>query len=442
MTQNKTLFAQTIGAANCAEIDVEAEVRRHRTPPCTGVRLMKRHIVCIASEHKGNEFLDEAHNAGWEVTLVTRKKLLDAAWPWTALNDVTTVADDASEEDYVRAVTNVAGSRTVDRVVGLDEFDVLTAAMAREHLQLGGMTSSHALRFRDKLAIRNIASAAGIPCPEYTNTFDRAGIDGFLDTVPAPWIVKPRSEVSAFGIRKCETRDEVWKVLDDLDARNTWRDHPSQFLIERFIEGSVFHVDSVVAGEKILAAGVSRYGTPPFSVSHHGGVFTSSIVPYRSKERRSLERLNAELLAAFKYERGVSHAEFLQSNADGRFYLLEVACRVGGAYIANVLEHACNLNLWREWAKLETATAEKPYKLPKMRKEFAGVALALANQDEPDTSHYDEPEIVYRVSKSKHIGLIFHSPKQQRIEELLSTYSIRITADFLAVAPAKERYDD
>src|SRR5262249_19255789 len=128
---------------------------------------MKNHIVCIASEHKGNEFLDEAQNAGWNVTLVTRKKLLDWPWVWTALGDVKTVADDATPDDYIRTITNIAGSRPIHRVVGLDEFDVITAARAREHLQLGGMSSSHALRFRDKLTMRHIASAAGIPCPEF-----------------------------------------------------------------------------------------------------------------------------------------------------------------------------------------------------------------------------------------------------------------------------------
>jgi len=403
---------------------------------------MKRHIVCIASEHKGNEFLDEAQNAGWHVTLVTRKKLLDEPWLWPALNDVRTVEDNASQEDYVRAITNIAGTRNIDRVVGLDEFDVMTAAMAREHLQLGGMTSSHALRFRDKLSMRNIASTFGIPCPEYTGVFNENHINEFLDRVPAPWIVKPRYEVSAFGIRKCETREQVWQVLGDLDKRNNWRDHPSQFVLEKFIVGNVFHVDSIVNNGKVLAAGVSKYGTPPFSVSHYGGVFTTSIVPYRSKERKALEKLNSQLLEAFKYERGVSHAEFLQSAEDGKFYLLEVACRVGGAYIANVLEHACNFNLWREWARLETSTEEKPYKLPKLRKDFAGVALALAKTDAPDTSHYTDDEIVYRVTKPKHVGLIFYSRKQKRVETLLDTYTRRISEDFLAVAPAKERYDD
>lgn len=403
---------------------------------------MKNHIVCIASEHKGNEFLEAAQNSGWRVTLVTRKKLLDEPWSWTAISEVKTVEDDAQPVEYVRAITNLAGSSRIDRLVGLDEFDVITAALAREHLQIDGMSSSYVRRFRDKLTMRNIASKAGIACPEFIGAFNQDEINRFLELVPAPWIVKPRHEVSAFGIRKCETSQQVWDVLTELDNRNTWRDHPSQFLVERFIEGSVFHVDSVVSGGKVVAAGVSQYGKTPFDVSHYGGVFTSYTVPYRSKERKELEKLNQQLVSAFEYKQGVAHAEFLQSKLDGRFYLLEIACRVGGAYIANVHEQACNFNLWREWAKLETASSEKPYKLPKLRKEYAGIALALARVDEPDTTHYEDSEIVYRVKKPKHVGLIFCSPKQQRLQELLGVYTERITHDFLEVAPAKERHDD
>ncbi|HQU84164.1 MAG TPA: ATP-grasp domain-containing protein [Pyrinomonadaceae bacterium] len=403
---------------------------------------MKNYIVCIASEHKGNEFLEQCKENGWHVTLVTREKLLDEPWQWTCIDNVKTVPNEAKFEDYVRAITNVAGNQPVHRVVGLDEFDVLTAAFAREHLQLGGMSPSHAVRFRDKLTMRNIASHAGIPCPEFVGAFNMEAINEYLQTAAGPWIVKPRNEVSAFGIRKCETQEQVWQVLNDLDARNTWRDHPSQFLIEQFIEGKVFHVDSVVKDGKVLAAGVSEYGTTPFKVSHEGGVFSTSILPHNSKERKELEKLNKDLLKAFKYEQGVSHAEFLQSATDGKFYLLEVAARVGGAYIANVLEQASNFNLWREWAKLETATKEKPYKLPKLRKDYAGITLCLAKEDAPNTSHYEDSEIVYRVKKPKHVGLIFAAPKHERVAELITIYSERITNDFLAVAPAKERYDD
>src|SRR5690606_4298871 len=329
----------------------------------------------------------------------------------------------------------------MDSVVGLDEFDVVTAARAREHLQLPGMSYSEAIRFRDKYAMRKVAEQGGILSPDHLCPLESSAINEFLERVEPPWIIKPRHEVSAFGIRKCENSQEVWDVLNDLDNRNNWRDHPSQFLIEKFIEGDVFHVDSVVYGGKVVCAGVSQYGKPPFAVTHYGGVFTTSIVDYRSKERRELERLNKKLLKAFDYRQGVTHAEFLRGR-DRRFYLLEVACRVGGAYIANVLEHACGFNLWREWARVAMSGPDQPYQPPKIRKEYAGVALALANTESPDTSHYGDSEIVYRINKPKHVGLIFHSPDRKRVAELKQLYSARIEQNFLAVASAKERYDD
>ncbi len=402
---------------------------------------MKNHIVIIASEFKGNEFIEEAQKAGWNVTLVTREDLHDADWNWTNLNEVNYVSKDAREDEYLQAVVKLAAKQPIHHVVGMDEFDVLPSAHAREYLQIfKGLSRSHAMRFRDKLMMRNVASSNGIDCPEFVGVFNPKDINDYLERVPAPWIVKPRTEVSAFGIRKCETEEEVWNVLTDLDSRNTWRDHPSKYLIERFIEGNVFHVDSVIEKGRVITSGVNEYGTTPFNVAR-GGVFTSSTVDYKSKDRKELEKLNKQLLKAFKHERGVAHAEFLKSNEDGKFYLVEVAARVGGAYIANVHEHANGFNLWREWGKLETATEENPYKKPRTRKEYAGIALALANQDHPDTSHYTDEEIVYRVNKPKHVGLIFHSKSKERLEKLLNGYSERLTNDFLEIAPFKERYD-
>jgi biotin carboxylase len=404
---------------------------------------MKKHIVCIASEFKGNEFLEEAQKAGWHVTLVTREDIKDSDWAWTSLNEIVTVPKEAREEEYLRAIIDHASKMPVDHVVGMDEFDVLPSARAREYLQIfKGMSRSHALRFRDKLTMRSIASASGIDCPEFIGVFNHKDINDYLERVPAPWIIKPRTEVSAFGIRKCENAGEVWKVLNELDSRKTWRDHPSKYQVERFIEGNVYHVDSVIHKGKVVAHGVSEYGTTPFKVAHGGGVFTTSTMDYKSDDRKKLEKLNKKLLKAFNHENGVAHAEFLKSDEDGRFYLVEVAARVGGAYIANVHDYANGFNLWREWGKLETSTKENPYQKPETRNEFGGIALALANQEHPDTSHYTDEEIVYRVNKPKHVGLIFHSQTKDRMEELLTSYRERITSDFLEIAPVKERYDD
>jgi biotin carboxylase len=332
-------------------------------------------------------------------------------------------------------------SRKYDRVVGLDEFDVLPAAYVRNHLQIEGQGIESAMRFRDKLMMRFTAERAGIPMPEFVGLINAEDIVEFAEKVTPPWIIKPRTEVSAFGIRKIRSAEDLWANLAELDSRGIWRDHPSQYLLERFVPGKVYHVDSVIVNGEPVFSGVSCYGKPPLSVTHEGGVFTTSLCPYDSRERNELLQLNEKLIRGFDLQRGVAHAEFLQADADGKFYLLEVASRVGGAYIADALDAATGVNLWAEWASVEIAGNDNTYKLPDLREDYAGVVLTLANQEQPDTSRYTESEIVYRIKKPHHVGFVVASPDFERVGSLLDQYSHRFTDDFLAVAPARERHD-
>ena len=68
-----------------------------------------------------------------------------------------------------------------------------------------------------------------------------------------------------------------------------------------------------------------------------------------------MQALNREVIAAMGMVRGVTHAEFIRGEADGQFYFLEIAARVGGAHIDLMIEHATGLNLWEEWARIELA---------------------------------------------------------------------------------------
>jgi hypothetical protein len=103
-----------------------------------------------------------------------------------------------------------------------------------------------------------------------------------------------------------------------------------------------------------------------------------------------------------------------------------------------VLEAASGVNLWREWAKLEI-TDGKGSKITPLRKEYAGIILSLAKQEYPDTSAYVEDEIIYRVKKLHHAGLIVRAPRLERVNELLAQYGHRFVEDFVAVAPPPER---
>jgi hypothetical protein len=112
---------------------------------------------------------------------------------------------------------------------------------------------------------------------------------------------------------------------------------------------------------------------------------------------------------------------------------------VGGANIVELVEAATGLNLWAEWAKVEIAGGKAPYDPPPVREEYAGLLVSLAKQEWPDTSAYDDAEIVWRMKRKNHVGLFVRSPDRARVSALLDDYVRRIGQDFLATAPPRDR---
>ena len=118
---------------------------------------------------------------------------------------------------------------------------------------------------------------------------------------------------------------------------------------------------------------------------------------------------------------------------------LETSARVGGAFIVDTIEAATGVNLWTEWARVEIAGENGEYSVPAHRRDYAGIVLSLARQEEPDMAAYVDPEIRLRIRKHHHAGLIVGSPDPQRVEALLDDYAHRFYRDFFATAPPPER---
>lgn len=396
-------------------------------------------VVCLATYFKGVDFLRECKQQGARVFLVTREKSFEENWPREILDDIVAMPNEATPEQYVQYISQFARKKRIDRLVALEEYDVLIAALAREHLRLPGMNFSTARLFRDKLAMRVRAQEAGIRVPAFVHVLNYEAIRDFMNRVPPPWVLKPRSDVSAIGIQKLEEMERVWRAIDVLDARPRWEEQSVNYLLERFVAGDVFHVDSLVEAGRVCFAGANKYGRPPMDVAHKGGIFISHTVEHDSEDEQQLFELNRQLLASLGLERGAAHAEFIKSKADGRFYFLEVGARVGGAFTAENHEAATGINLWREWAKIELAGGKGEYRPTPSRREYGGTVLTLARQEHPDTSAYTEPEIFFRAEKRHHVGLVVRSPERERLHQLLDEYARRFLDEFSAVAPPLER---
>jgi biotin carboxylase len=364
------------------------------------------------------------------VLLVTAESLRDADWPRDAIDDLFYLPADAPPDDIIKGVSWLARREHIDRIVPLDDFDVETAALLREHLRVPGMGDSTTRYFRDKLAMRVKAADHGIAVPAFVHTLNDAAIGRYLETVPGPWVLKPRSQASAVGISRIDAAPELWAALDALGDRRSFH------LLEQYIPGDVFHVDAIVWDREAVFSVVHQYGRPPMDVAHGGGIFMTRRVRKGSGEERSLDALTRDLLATLGFVRGVTHTEFIRGSADGRYYFLETAARVGGAHIVETVEAATGVNLWAEWAKVEIAGEEGTYELPARIDRYAGLVVALARDERPDTGGFDDREIAYRIDRKHHIGFVVASDQPERVESLLEDYSRRIAADHLAVVPA------
>jgi carbamoylphosphate synthase large subunit len=388
-------------------------------------------ILCLASYFKGNRFLERLKAEGAKVYLLTVEKKLTEAWARHACDDVFAVNSFADRRALINAVAYIMRSRKIDRIVALDDFDVEVASALREHFRIPGHGETTARFFRDKLAMREKAAAIGVRIPRFVSLTHHDDVRRFLAEVPGPWLIKPRGEASAAGIRKLHSADDVWKRIDELG------DDQSFQLIEEMVPGDLFHVDSLCHANRVIFAEVNAYWRPLLDVYQGGGVYATRTVQRNRPEVAELRGINQRLLEGFGLGQGASHTEFMKAKRDGQFYFIETSSRVGGSNTAEMVEAATGVNLWSEWAKLELCRGGA-YTLPPTIARYAGVVVSLSRFERPDTSSFADPEVVFRMDMKHHIGLVVAADTPERIETLLTTYIDRIGREFSAVLPAAD----
>ena len=269
--------------------------------------------------------------------------------------------------DVTYAVSYLARSVKIDRIVALDDFDVEKAAKLREHLRVPGMGDTTARYFRDKLAMRMRAKEVGINAPEFVQILNYDEIKKFLKKVEPPYVLKPRMQAGAIGIKKILAPAELWEVLDKLG------DDQSFYLLEQFIPGDIYHVDSIIYNNDVKFSISSKYENPPMEVAYEGRVFTSRTIARDTEEDESLKLMNKQVLNVMGLLRGVSHTEFIKAISDGKFYFLETSARVGGANLHELVKAASGINLWEEWAKIELLGGKGDYELPNIENNHAAI---------------------------------------------------------------------
>jgi hypothetical protein len=395
-------------------------------------------FLCISTFFKGNEFLKSCKEAGNKVFLLTDKRLEHRPWLRAYIDTFFYIkqCEDGTYDmlEVINGLGYVMKENKIDRIVALDDFDVERAAYLREYFRIPGMGQTTSRYFRDKLAMRTKAQECGILVPGFAPIFNDAEIEKFILQYPGPWMIKPRSEASATGISKVETTEALWNTIYGLG------DDRHAYLIEQYKPGDVYHIDSISYNERVIFMWKSKYLSPPFDVAHGGGIFRSITVEFDSAEDHALETMSVDLLKAFGLKHSASHTEIIRAKEDGKYYFLETSSRVGGAHIPEMVEACSGINLWKEWARMETAEAKgEVYKLPPMRKEYAGIVISLARQEFPNMEVFTDSEIVWQMEEPFHVGLVARSKNHEHLLSLLDKYAHIIEEQFHASAQVPDR---
>ena len=397
---------------------------------------MSKTFLCITCEFKATDFMLALHDLGQKVYLVTTEKTRKEAWPHHALQDIFYIAEGDGRQwnmqDVIAGTAYLMRGNKVDRIIALDDYDVSKGATLREEFRLPGMGQTTARHFYDKLAMRNQAREAGINIPGFSGLFNDDEVETFLNNSKPPWFVKPRSDAGALGIRKLKSKEDYYKWSEEhQEDRHT-------YLIEEFCAGDVYHVDALSQDDKMQFCRASKYSQPPFDIAHGGGVFCSQTLEVTDPENKELKKLNDKVMKAFGMKFGASHTEYIRGE-NGTFYFLETSARVGGAHLAEMVEAASGVNLWKEWAKIELANLNgNEYKCPKPEKKNAGIVVTLSKFEHQNYEQFTDSSIWWTLNKAYHIGFIFKDKSKDVISEKLEFFTNLIFADYAASVPLVE----
>lgn len=260
---------------------------------------------------------------------------------YASVQVVASYADDPAVELLALDLHDRVG---LDALVAMSEFDLLRAARLREAMGLPGQTVPSAEAYRDKLTMKTVLRAGGVPVADHAPIASATDLLAFAARSEGPVVVKPRRGAASVGVHVLSDAEAVRShVLTSADLRG---DDPAHLLAEEFVPHELVHVDGAWRDGKVVLAWPSRSSSQ--LGFRDGEVVRSAMLdltddgvePALAMVERALATLPTPDVSLF-------HAELFRT-ADGAYLVNEIGCRMGGARIKTAMEVAHGVNL-EEW---------------------------------------------------------------------------------------------
>lgn len=225
-------------------------------------------------------------------------------------------------------VLEVARKENADALLTTSDYPVNVVAKVSKILGLPAMSPEVANICTNKYLQRKIFSENGINAPKFYLVSEDVNLDSFKEY---PYIVKPVDSSASRGVKKVECETELKEAIEEAKGYS----RTGQVLIEQFIGGKEFSVETLTQNNETTVVNI----TEKLVIGEEYGYFVEDthIEPARinSDEWSMIEDEVCKALSLIKANNCPSHTEVKIWN--GKAYIIEMACRLGGDYITSDL---------------------------------------------------------------------------------------------------------
>lgn len=230
---------------------------------------------------------------------------------------------------------------------------------------------------RDKKMMKAVWRDSGVTTAKYCEGKKISDIN--LENFKYPLIVKPACGAASAGVRIVNNQDEMRKQINNIlrfnvSTLNGDEDRYSGFLIEEYISGDEYSVDTVWCDGEPIIDGIMTKGNP------QGPVFPDRLYvidPLIDKDvKAELLRSSHEAVKAAGVLSGATHTELRMKNNKG--YVIESALRPGaGGAFYGLFEESLGVSFYKALvlASLPQKSTEDKKVLKSMRESLNDVPL-------------------------------------------------------------------
>lgn len=298
-------------------------------------------LVLVASDYADTPYDKWAVDAGVDLHLLVSGEKFEQ---YRHVPGARCFAEYRSGGAVERAALELADRVELDVVVARMESDVLRAARLRELLGVRGQDFGSAVAFRDKTVMKDLLRDTGLAVPEFARVRVELDLFAFVREHGYAAVVKPAYGSGSTGTRVLHRPADLAALLRD--------GLPEHAEVERFVDGTMYVVDGLVAGGEVMASFVSRYVNDCLSF-RSGGFLAEAQLTTEDPLVRRLAGYACQVLAHLPTpECTTFHLEVFLTPAD-ELVLCEVASRTGGALTTAAVRAASGFDLDHEWFRAQ-----------------------------------------------------------------------------------------